>query len=87
MQNEIWRFFFEYWDDNIIAPQSERVFLNARTLRVLEAIHGKSLLQKHLDFWVEEGTILILGEAGLLEPESRCVELIGYVSEPQPEIK
>jgi hypothetical protein len=81
MQNDLWRFFLEYWDDNIIAPQSERVFVNARTVRVLEVIHGKSVVRKHLDFWVKEDSVRILGEADLLEPESRCVELIGYVSE------
>ena len=81
MQNDLWRFFFEYWDDNIIAPQSERVFVNARTVRVFEAIHGKSVVRKHLDFWVNEDSVRILGEADLLEPESRCVDLIGYVSE------
>lgn len=85
MKNEakadLWRFFVEYWDDNILCPQSENVFLNARTVRVLQTIHGKSVVQKYLEFWVEEGSIRILGEADELGPESPCVQLVGYVSE------
>jgi len=83
-KEELWRFFFEYWDDNILGPQSERVFVNARTVRVLKVMHGKSVVRKHFDFWVNEGSIRILGEADDLDPESPCVELVGYVSELQP---
>jgi len=35
MENDLWRFFFEYWDDNIIAP----------------SLSGCSSMQEPYAFW------------------------------------
>ena len=80
----LWRFFLEYWDDHILYAQSEPVFVNARTIRVLQSIHGKPTVAAHLNHWVAEGSIRILGDAGGLEPDRPCVEMLDYVSELPP---
>jgi len=78
----LWRFFVNYWDDHVMWQQSDRVFINARTMRVLQVMFGRSVVQAYLAFWLKENTIILLGDLGQLHPEAPYIELLNYVSEP-----
>jgi len=82
----LWLFFVEYWDDYIIGFGDQPVTIDARTMRVLETIFGKSTVKQHLDFWIKEGDVKILGNSHELKATTPCVEVLNYLNELPPEV-
>jgi hypothetical protein len=80
---ELYNFFLAYWDDHICGPSnSERVFVNARTLRVLGESYGRPLLKQLIQAWAQDGDVVILDDwESASDAEARSVEILDYVFE------
>jgi hypothetical protein len=79
----LYDFFIVYWDDHICGPSNgERVFVNARTLRVLGEIYGCPLLKQLIQAWAQDGDVVILNDwETSADAEARSVEILDYVRE------
>lgn len=77
---KLWLFFAEYWDDHITLGGPDRVCINARTMRVLESLYGKTAVREQLESWSQKNEIRLLGDTDELTADAPCVELLGYVS-------
>jgi hypothetical protein len=77
----LWLFFTQHYDDWVLHPSTDeaRIFITARTNRVLEAVFGSERVEKSISQWATDGSIKVLGSHETLGADEPCIQILDYV--------
>ena len=72
------RFLSELYDDYAVAPQSEGLFLDARTLRAWANILGENTMRQDMQRLLDQNTIKVMSDYLQASANSHVIEILFY---------